>query len=463
MGTPPLVTDQHNLIMLKILWFMVIITCLLDLVQGKHYTLFQYILILIILLLPTLLLLLRGGIFLNQASYLLVSVLILYFSLRLFWQPSLNNLLLLYLTIFLTLVYQSPSLIVIAGIITTLVSVAVFQLNPGSLVSAVGEMQPVWFIIPGFILISLLLVLNRFILVLYQNTGKEQQQWHNIQEGLAILTWSYEIRTRKLFMSQGVEKLTGLPAEFFMRQPEQIQKLIHPYDSPRLFEAQKDLLAGKNRAIEHRLLLTDGSTRWVQNLALPFKDQTGQVTRIDGLIIDTSEQKIREEKIKHMAYYDQLTGLPNRVMFENYFALTLAGENHRGQNLALIFIDLDHFKQVNDKLGHDIGDLLLKEVGIRIKTVMRESDLLARLGGDEFVALLTSVSHETIKLVAERIIETFRRSFIIEGHELRIGASIGISLYPENGKDLETLIKSADEAMYTAKRKGKNQYYFYVG
>jgi len=349
-----------------------------------------------------------------------------------------------------------------AGTAATAVSIIVFQLHPGSLVSAAEAMQPVWFIIPGLILISLMLVVNRFIQVAQQQTLREQQQWHNIQKGFAILRWSFEIKTKRLFLSQGAEELTGLPAELFVKQPKEIQKLVHPYDSLRLFEAYKDLLAGKKKVIEHRLLLNDGSIRWVHNFALPCKDQTGQVVRVDGLIIDVSEQKSREEKIKHMAFYDQLTGLPNRIMFENYFAFTLAGEKHREQKLALIFIDLDQFKQVNDEMGHDVGDLLLKEVAVRIKTIMRESDMLARLGGDEFVALITSVSRETITLVAERIMETFSRSFIIEGYELRVGASIGISVYPEDGRDLETLIKSADEAMYTAKRKGKNQYYFHV-
>lgn len=460
MGRPTQITDHPNFIMLKLLWFLVIITCLLDLVQGKQYTVFQYMILLIILLLPTLFA--KGETFLTRGSYLLVTVLILYFSLRLFWLPSLINLLFLYLAMFLTILFQSPTLILMAGTAATAVSIIVFQLHPGSLVSAAEAMQPVWFIIPGLILISLMLVVNRFIQVAQQQTLREQQQWHNIQKGFAILRWSFEIKTKRLFLSQGAEELTGLPAELFVKQPKEIQKLVHPYDSLRLFEAYKDLLAGKKKVIEHRLLLNDGSIRWVHNFALPCKDQTGQVVRVDGLIIDVSEQKSREEKIKHMAFYDQLTGLPNRIMFENYFTFTLAGEKHREQRLALIFIDLDQFKQVNDEMGHDVGDLLLKEVAMRIKTIMRESDLFARLGGDEFVALLTSVSRETITMVAERIIEAFSCSFMIGEYELHVGASIGISVYPEDGRDLETLIKNADEAMYTAKRKGKNQYYFYV-
>ncbi|HBQ26470.1 MAG TPA: hypothetical protein DD791_08770, partial [Syntrophomonas sp.] len=132
--------------MLKMLWFITIITCLLDLVQGKHYTLFQYIIMLTILLLPTLLLL--GDIFLIRGSYLLVTVLILYFSLRLFWQPSLINLLLLYLVMFLTVIYRQTALILTASIAAIVVSIIVFQLHSGSLVDAVERMHPVWFIIP---------------------------------------------------------------------------------------------------------------------------------------------------------------------------------------------------------------------------------------------------------------------------------------------------------------------------
>lgn len=458
MDRPTLITDQRNLIMLKMLWLMAVITCALDLVSGRHFTLFQYLIMFIILLLSTLLL--KGEVF--CARVILSTMLILFLSLRFFWQSSLINLLSLYLGIFLIMVYQSYPLILGAGLATTLVTMGVFQLQQNSVVAAVEEMQAVWFIIPGLVLTIIMVVLNRFM-VTRKPVENQRQQWHSLQEGFDIITWSYEIDTGQLFLSRGAEKLTGLPVDSLMQQPEKIQKLIHPYDAPRLLEAYKALRAGKKRIVEHRLLLTNGSTRWLQNLAIPFKNQTGKVIRVDGLIIDISEQKSKEEKIKHMAFYDQLTGLPNRTMFENYFAITLAGERQRGKKVALIFIDLDDFKHVNDKLGHDVGDILLKEVGTRLKTIMRESDLLARLGGDEFIALLTSVSRETITLVAERIMESFAHGFSIEGHELYVGASIGISLYPEDGKDLETLIKSADEAMYTAKRKGKNQYYFHTG
>lgn len=455
-----LITDQRNFIMLKMLWLIAFTTCFFDLVSGRHYAAWQYLVMLIFLLLPILLLKVKNF---PRSGYFLSMLLICYLGVRFFWHPSLINLLTLYPGLLLVMVYQNPALILSAGITITLVSIGGVYLQADSMMAAVTGMQVYWLSIPGLILTGIMLVLNRFYTVAGRRAENHQQQWRNIQEGLGVSIWSYEINTGRLFLSRGAEELIGLPVDWLIKQPEHIRNLVHPYDSLRLFEAYKELLAGKNKILEHRLLLADGSTRWVQNLAIPFKNRTGETTRIDGLIIDISEQKNREEKIKHMAFHDQLTGLPNRTMFENYFSLTMAGERNREQKLALIFIDLDNFKQVNDAMGHDVGDMLLKEVGQRIKTVMRENDLLARLGGDEFIALLTSIAPETTTLVAERILDSLARSFTIAGHELRVSASIGISLYPEDGKDLETLIKSADEAMYTAKRKGKSGYYFYAG
>jgi diguanylate cyclase (GGDEF)-like protein len=131
------------------------------------------------------------------------------------------------------------------------------------------------------------------------------------------------------------------------------------------------------------------------------------------------------------------------------------------QKMAIIFIDLDAFKKVNDTLGHDKGDLLLKEVTVRLKTIFRGTDLLSRLGGDEFVALLTRITKESLIIVSERIKAAFSEPFVIGGHKLVIGASVGISICPDDGEELETLIRNADHAMYNAKAKGKNTYQFY--
>lgn len=162
-----------------------------------------------------------------------------------------------------------------------------------------------------------------------------------------------------------------------------------------------------------------------------------------------------------MALYDALTGLPNRSMFEKYFDYFVARNKHLPQKMAVVFIDLDAFKEVNDTLGHDKGDLLLKEVTVRLKTIFRGTDLLSRLGGDEFIALLTRITKESLIVVSERIMAAFSEPFVIDGHELVIGASMGISVSPDDGEDLETLIRNADQAMYGAKAKGKNTYQFY--
>lgn len=457
MDESTLITDQRNPLMLKMLWLIAIITCLLDLVSGTHYSLFQYLIMLMILVMPTLLL--KGTAF-ARGIYILSAIFILYFGLRLFWQPSLINLLSLYLGVILLIIYQNPALILTAGLAATLVSMGVFHLQHDGLVSAVKEMQDFWFAIPGLVLTGLMLVLNRFFSTKARYTS-QSGQWHNIQNEFDVITWSYDIESGRLLLSRAAEELIGLPVDWLMKQPQSVRKLVHPYDSLRLLEAYKDLLAGRKRILEHRLLLANGSTKWVHNLAIPIR-MTGKTIRIDGLIIDISEQKMKEEIISHMAFHDQLTGLPNRTMFENFFSLALAGERNKEKKAAVIFIDLDDFKRVNDEMGHDVGDILLKEAGTRVKNAMRESDLLARLGGDEFAALLTSVSTERTALVAKRILESFAHCFTVGGHELHVGASIGISLYPKDGKDLEILLKKADDAMYTAKKKGKNQYSFYT-
>lgn len=273
---------------------------------------------------------------------------------------------------------------------------------------------------------------------------------------LNIISWSFEIASRRIDVSPGTENIFGLSARELMRQPEKWEKLVHPYDLPRVRDAENDLWAGKKIMLEHRILLADGSTRWIHNLAASVKGQDGRLARLEGLVIDVTEQKELEEKMKHMAFYDALTGLPNRSMFENYFASFMNRGRYFDQKMAVVFIDLDSFKKVNDQMGHDAGDLLLKQVAIRLKSLLRGCDLLSRLGGDEFVTLLTRIQPESPGLVGQRIVEAFWEPFEVNGYKLNIGASVGISVYPDDGEDLETLMKNADRAMYMAKRKGKN-------
>jgi len=183
---------------------------------------------------------------------------------------------------------------------------------------------------------------------------------------------------------------------------------------------------------------------------------------ISGMIIDITERKQMEETIKHLAYHDVLTGLPNRLLFIDHLRLALSHASRNQHIAAVLYLDLDNFKEINDSLGHAAGDQLLKAVPRRLKTCLRESDTIARIGGDEYNILLPHANHdEDIVTIAGKIISTFQQPFMIDNHSLHISTSIGISLYPYDGADVETLLKNADSAMYIAKKRGRNNYQFY--
>jgi diguanylate cyclase (GGDEF)-like protein/PAS domain S-box-containing protein len=321
---------------------------------------------------------------------------------------------------------------------------------------------------PYFLQLVILLVIELAILLLvnyYMGKPKkysaEEASLGTILGELDIVTWSSEPGKNKFFISAGIEQIAGYSSGEFNKRPELFRKLVHPYDLFRVKESDKDLLAGKKSIIQYRILLPNGETRWINNMAVPLRDKSGQIYRLEGIIIDVTREKDFEEQMTRMALYDSLTGLPNRSMFEKYFAHFASRNKHMPQKMAIIFIDLDAFKKVNDTLGHDKGDLLLKEVTVRLKTIFRGTDLLSRLGGDEFVALLTRITKESLIIVSERIKAAFSEPFVIAGHKVVIGASVGISICPDDGEELETLIRNADHAMYNAKAKGKNTYQFY--
>lgn len=181
-----------------------------------------------------------------------------------------------------------------------------------------------------------------------------------------------------------------------------------------------------------------------------------------GTLLDISSQKAAEQRIRELADYDVLTGLPNRRLLRERFVLLLAAAERDKTEIAVIFLDLDHFKRVNDSLGHSVGDELLVEVARRLDTVVRRIDTLARLGGDEFIFAMPGFHTAAAAEVARRLIDVFTRPFEVAGHELTVTPSLGISIYPHDGQDLETLLKNADTAMYRAKEIGRNTFQFYA-
>jgi diguanylate cyclase (GGDEF)-like protein/PAS domain S-box-containing protein len=178
---------------------------------------------------------------------------------------------------------------------------------------------------------------------------------------------------------------------------------------------------------------------------------------------DITERKRAERQLAYIATHDALTGLPNRVLFSDRLNLALAQAQRHQQRLAVLLLDLDRFKDINDTLGHSVGDQFLRVTGKRLKGLLRKSDTLARMGGDEFLFLVTEIARaENATEVARKIIESFQEHFLVEDHELRTTASIGVAIFPDDGADADTLLKNADIAMYSAKQRGRNNYQRYT-
>ena len=195
----------------------------------------------------------------------------------------------------------------------------------------------------------------------------------------------------------------------------------------------------------------------------PLVDSTNQYRGRIWYFRDITEHKIAEERVRFLAYYDALTGLPNRTLLQDRLAKALAGARRQKEKVALLFLDLDGFKNINDSLGHSVGDLLLQEVAERLRRCAREQDTVARLSGDEFLIVLTTVNDiRDAAVAAERLMDAMTTEFVVQGHSLHVSCSIGISIFPEHGADSETLIRNADAAMYLAKDCGRNNFQYFT-
>lgn len=196
---------------------------------------------------------------------------------------------------------------------------------------------------------------------------------------------------------------------------------------------------------------------WLRLSAI--KDSFGQATNYVGIFSDITQRKMSEEQLQRLAHHDALTGLPNRILFNDRLEQAVREARRNKNKVAVLFLDLDHFKTVNDTYGHQTGDSLLMEVTTRIQKRLREEDTVARLGGDEFTIVLKNIqSSDQAAQVADKIVSDLREPFALNGSNCRIGASIGISIYPTDSEERKVLVKLADDAMYKAKQGGRNQY-----
>lgn len=207
----------------------------------------------------------------------------------------------------------------------------------------------------------------------------------------------------------------------------------------------------------------DGVTLYYDGSLSGILDKQETLLGFVLMLHDITERRRYEETIHHLAYHDALTGLPNRVLLNDRLGQALTAANRNGTRGALMILDLDRFKDINDTLGHSMGDLLLKAVGERLAGLLRKSDTVSRMGGDEFVLLLPTVTSTVSAAVkADKIVKAFRRPFVCNGHTLNVTASIGIADFPDDGEDAETLLKNADIALYRVKEQGRNNFQRYM-
>lgn len=308
---------------------------------------------------------------------------------------------------------------------------------------------------------------------------QSEERYCRITESITDYIFTVRVengRPIETFHGPACEILTGYTSEEFSSDPYLWIRMVPEEDQDVVRKQTSHILSGHNpQPIEHRIVRKDGLLRWVSNISVPHYDDRGNLISYDGLIRDITDRKKTEKKIHNLAYFDSVTRLPNRQMFKEYMNHALAYAKRHNRLLATLFLDLDRFKHINDTLGHRTGDLLLKAVADRLRKVLRKSDIIAhhgsdklstqiaRFGGDEFVLLLTDIKQtQDAANVARRILDKLSNAFVVGRHEIFISVSIGISLYPSDGKDMNTLIKNADTAMYHAKKMGRNNYQFHT-
>jgi diguanylate cyclase (GGDEF)-like protein/PAS domain S-box-containing protein len=269
------------------------------------------------------------------------------------------------------------------------------------------------------------------------------------------------------YVSPQIEQILGVTPEQYREDPGLWLQLVHPDDRAQV-EVQSDaFLAGEGGDLDdYRMVRPDGRVVWIRDRAFAFRDDAGRVLWEHGLLFDVTELKEAEARVAHLAYHDGLTGLANRQLFEETLVLAVERAKRTHSVVAVLYLDLDNFKLVNDSLGHHAGDLLLVRLADRLRECTRETDLVARQGGDEFLMLLADLdldaADDVIATVTGRVDQAMREPFDLHGVEFFVNGSMGISVYPRDAHDPEALLQNADIAMYRAKRLDPGGHMFFA-
>ena len=293
-----------------------------------------------------------------------------------------------------------------------------------------------------------------------------EERWKFALEGAGDGVWDWNLQTNEVFRSARWKQIFGYLDNEIPATSDGGRNLIHTDDLPNALDDIEAYLANKTDIYvsEFRLLCKNGTYKWTLSRGiLVSKTKNGKPLRMIGTHTDITARKESEAQVIRLAYFDQVTNLPNRLLFVDRFKQEIKIAQRNNQKIALIYLDLDHFKEVNDTLGHDMGDLLLKETAQRLATCLRAVDTLARLGGDEFTIIINTIELQCdVERIAKEILDALAKPFQIGNELIYITCSIGISFYPDDGNDVEALLKNADQAMYAAKEHGRNRYHFFT-
>ncbi|MGV3741435.1 MAG: putative bifunctional diguanylate cyclase/phosphodiesterase, partial [Burkholderiaceae bacterium] len=312
-------------------------------------------------------------------------------------------------------------------------------------------------------------IMLRDITELKQTQNKLRQMSERLQlaiEGSGEGVWDWDIPNNRFVFSGGLNRILGRPTISAPSEAIEWHKAIHPDDYARVMSTFRDALAEKAPVYEceYRLKSRSGNWKWIwARGVIVDRDAQGKPTLMTGTLSDITARKESDELAWRHANLDALPGLPNRRLFRERLEMELLKVRRSEHQLAVLFIDLDGFKQVNDLYGHDAGDLLLMEVARRLKCCVRETDTVARLGGDEFTVILTELANlDHVEFVCQKILAALAEPFHLGKDTGYISGSIGVSLYPMDASAPEDLLRKADQAMYAAKHTGKNQFNYFT-
>lgn len=313
----------------------------------------------------------------------------------------------------------------------------------------------------ALLLVAVYIVARQIAAIRAERALRETNQFateiiDNAGEGIVV----YDRDLRYLLWNRFMEDLTAMPADQVVGR-RAIELFPHIREQ-HVDELLARAMTGETVASPDIHYYVPGTDRqgWISAVYRPHYDASGNIVGAIGLIRDITERKTAEQQIEYQAYHDALTGLANRRLFQEHLTLALALAQRRRRTVAVLFLDLDHFKVVNDSLGHSVGDALLKQVATRLRSAVRDGDTVARVGGDEFTIVLQDLSdRDDAEIVAKKVLRTIAQPIEVNEHRLYVTTSIGITVFPDDGDDAEELLKNADSAMYRAKAEGRNTYH----